>query len=250
MKKWIILFAVLSSATQLAAQSDMKTEQGFLFVPHVAYNTAGGDLQQRFENFASLGLGIDYKFKNNFIVGVDYDWFFGDNVKDSGVFSGIGGPTGNIIDENGDFAVIQLNMKGNYATANIGYLLNLPKNEPNSGILFSVGAGFMQHRIDIVSSQVTIPQINDEYEFGYDQMTYGFATKQYVGYQYLSEKNKFHFRLGVEYNQGFTQGRRTWDYNANKSGLAKRFDSTIAIKFGLVVPVYTKKTEDEEFFID
>lgn len=250
MKNWLFLFSAITLGFNSYAQSDMKTDQGFLFVPHVAFNVAGGDLYDRFENFASLGLGIDYKFKNNVVVGVDYDWFFGDNVKDRGVFSQIGGPTGNIIDENGDFAVIQLNMKGNYATVNVGYLLNLPKDEPHSGILFSAGAGFMQHRIDIVSSQVTIPQLNDDYEYGYDQMTYGFATKQYVGYQYLSEKNKFHFRLGVEYNQGFTKGRRTWDFNANKSGLVKRFDSTVALKFGIVVPVYTKKSEDEEFFID
>jgi len=250
MKKWIYLGLILAAKISVTAQSEMKTQQGFLFVPHVAVNIAGGDLKNRFENFASLGLGVDYKFKNNIIVGVDYDWFFGDNVKDNGIFSNIGGPTGTIIDENGDFAVIQLNMKGNYATVNAGYLLNLPKNEPNSGILFSAGAGFMQHRIDIVSSQVTIPQLNDEYEYGYDQLTYGFATKQYIGYQYLTEKNKYHFRVGMEFNQGFTQGRRTWDFNANKSGLEKRFDSTLAFKLGIIVPVYTKNTEDEEFFID
>lgn len=251
MKKWIYLVVLIFfSQIQAPAQSDMKTNQGFLFVPHVAYNMAGGDLKDRFRNFASIGLGADYKFKNNIIIGLDYDWFFGDNVKDLGIFSNIGGPSGNIIDENGDFAVIQLNMKGTYATANIGYLINLSQQEPNSGLLLSLGTGIMQHRIDIVSSQVTIPQVNDEYEDGYDQLAYGIATKQYVGYQYLTEKNKYHFRIGVAFNQGFTQGRRTWDYNANKSGLEQRFDSTIAIKFGLVVPVFTKKSEDEEFFID
>jgi hypothetical protein len=251
MKKWIYLVVLIfSSQIQTLAQSDMKTNQGFLFVPHVAYNVAGGDLKNRFQNFASIGLGVDYKFKNNIILALDYDWFFGDNVKDLGIFSNIGGPSGTIIDQNGDFAVIQLNMKGNYATGNIGYLINLPKHEPNTGLLLSVGAGIMQHRIDIVSSQVTIPQVNNGYEEGYDHLPYGLSTKQYVGYQYLTEKNKYHFRVGVEFNQGFTQGRRTWDYNANKSGLQKRFDSTIAFKIGLVVPVFTKKSEDEEFFID
>lgn len=244
------LILIVLSGYKTVAQSDMKTGQGFMFVPHVAYNVAGGDLADRFENFVSLGMTVDYKFENNVVIGVDYDWFFGDNVKDEGIFSQIGGPTGNIIDENGDFAVIQLNMKGNYATVNLGYLLNLPKHEPHSGVLFSVGAGMMQHRIDIVSSQVTIPQLNDEYEFGYDQLAYGFATKQYVGYQYITQKNKYHFRAGIEFNQGFTQGRRTWDYNTNTSGLVKRFDSTTAFKVGIVVPVYTKKSEDEEFFID
>lgn len=232
------------------AQSDMKTNQGFFFVPHVAFNSPGADLKERFGNFTSLGLTIDYKSKNNVIIGLDYDWFFSDNVKDNGIFSNISGPSGNIIDKNGDFSIIQLNMKGNYATINVGYLINLPKNEPNSGLLFSVGGGVMQHRIDIISSQVTIPQLNEAYEYGYDQLTYGFATKQYVGYQYLTEKNRYQFRIGIEYNQGFLQGRRTWDYNANTSGRSKHFATTSVIKFGLVVPVFTKKAKDEEFFID
>lgn len=232
------------------AQSDMKTEQGFLFVPHVAFNSPGAELKERFGNFTSLGLAVDYKLKSNLVIGLDYDWFFSDNVKDNGIFSNIGGPSGNIIDENGDFAVIQLNMKGNYATVNVGYLLNLSKKEPNSGLLLSVGVGAMQHRIDIISSQVTIPQLNDEYEYGYDQLTYGFATKQYIGYQHLTEKNKYQFRIGVEYNQGFLQGRRTWDYDANISGLSKQFATTAVLKFGLVVPVFTKQAKDEEFFID
>ncbi len=250
MKKWIVLTFLIITGLIAQAQSEMKTEQGFLFSPHAAWNVAGGDLEQRFDNFASLGLGVDYKLKNNFIFGIDYDWYFGDNVKDNGLFSNIGGTSGAIIDQNGDFAVIQLNMKGNYATANVGYLFNIVKNQPNSGLLFSVGAGMMQHRIDIISSQVTIPQVNGEYEKGYDQLTYGFATKQYLGYQYLVAKNRYHLRIGMEFNQGFTQGRRTWDFNANTSGLTKRFDRTIALKFGLIVPVYTKDKDDEEFFID
>jgi hypothetical protein len=56
--------------------------------------------------------------------------------------------------------------------------------------------------------------------------------------------------VGIEFNQGFTQGRRTWDFNANKSGLDKRFDTTTALKIGILVPIYTKSAQDEEFFID
>ena len=116
--------------------------------------------------------------------------------------------------------------------------------------IFMGGIGFMQHKIDFVSSQVTIPQLNDEYEYGYDKLTNGLATKEYIGYQYSTEKNRYRFRAGLEFNQGFTRGRRTWDFNENKSGLDKRFDTTIAFKLGIIVPVYTKSKNDEEFFTD
>jgi hypothetical protein len=246
----ILAIACLFFSCNIIAQSEMKTNQGFFFSPHYAYHTPGGDLKDRFDPFAAIGLGVDRKFKNNFVLGVDYDWFFGNSVKQTGIFSEITGNSGQIIDQNGDFSIIRLNMKGHLATLNAGYLLNLPNDEPNSGILFSAGVGGMLHRIDILASQVTIPQINDDYEAGYDKLTYGLATKQYIGYQYLVNKNRYHFKAGVEFNQGFTQGRRTWDYNANKSGLDKRFDSSIALKFGIIVPVYTKDAQDEEFFID
>jgi hypothetical protein len=246
----IVAVLVLFIGLSAQGQSEMKTKKGFLFTPHVAFHRPGNDLADRFKNFASLGLTVDFKMKSNLTIGMDYDWFFGNSIKEIGMFTGIDNPGGQIIDKNGDFSVIGLNIKGNYGTVHIGYLLNLPKDEPFSGILFTAGAGVMQHRIDIISSQVTIPQLNDAYEYGYDKLTYGLATKQFIGYQYLVAKNRYHFRAGFEFNQGFTQGRRTWDFNANKSGLDKRFDTTIAFKLGIVVPVYTKSAGDEEFFID
>ena len=233
-----------------SGQSEMVTNQGFLFSPHYAYHIPGSDLKSRFTNFSAIGLGVDYKFKNNFMIGLDYDWMFSNKINEVGTFSEITSTSEQIIDKNGDFSVIQLNMKGHLSTVNFSYLLNLVKDEPNSGLVVTLGSGLMLHRIDIISSQVTIPQLNGEYEKGYDKLTYGLATKQFVGYQYSVQKNKYRFRVGVEFNQGFTQGRRTWDFNANASGLDKRFDTTTAFKFGIIVPVYTKDADDEEFFID
>ncbi len=232
------------------AQSEIKTNQGFLFTPQYAYHTPGADLKDRFNAFSALGLGVDYKFKNNFSIGVNYEWLFGNNVKNTSPFSSITSTSGQVIDQNGDFSLIRLNMKGNLATLNLGYLINLPSDEPNSGLLIQVGSGFMQHRIDILSSQVTIPQVNEDYEYGYDKLTYGLVTSQYIGYQYLVEKNRYHFRLGVAFNQGFTQGRRTWDFNTNTSGLDKRLDMSVALKASIIVPVYTKSAKTEKFFID
>lgn len=243
-----ILFVLVSASAW--SQSEIKTDQGFLFTPQYGFHTPGADLKERFNTFSALGLGVDYKFKSNFSIGVNYEWMFANNIKNTSPFSSITSTSGQVIDQNGDFSQIRLNMKGHLATLNLGYLINLPSDEPNSGLLIQVGGGFLQHRIDIVSSQVTIPQVNGDYEFGYDKMTYGFATTQYIGYQYLVEKNRYHFRLGVAFNQGFTEGRRTWDFNTNSSGLDKRFDTTVALKASLIVPVYTKSAKEEKFFID
>lgn len=237
-------------AQQVMKRPDASNNQGFLFTPHWAYQNVGGDLTERFYDFTSLGLSVDYKTKKNLQFGLDYDWYYGNHVKDSTLFDGITGPSGQIIDQNGNFSVVRLSVRGNYVTANLSYVYQIIKHHENSGIMFSLGAGVMQHRIDIFSSQVTIPQINGEYEKGYDRLTYGFALKEFIGYQFLIESNKFHFRAGVEFNQGFTQGRRSWNFSSNTPGTDKRLDTTIAYKFGVIVPVFTKAKEDEEFFIN
>ncbi len=245
-----LAISLIFAALRVAGQSEMKTEQGFMFSPHYGLQIPGGDLKARFSNFSSIGMGVDYKFKNNLIIGVNYDWYFGNSVKDSGAFSGISGNSGLVIDQNGDFSVIRLNMQGNYVSAHLGYLLNINKKERFSGIFMSGGVGVMQHKIDILSSELTIPQINGEYEYGYDKLTYGLAVREYIGYQHFVNDSRYRFRIGVEFNQGFTQGRRTWDFNANKSGLDKRLDLTTVFKIGVIVPVYTKNRADEEFFTD
>ena len=94
------------------AQSEIKTNQGFLFTPQYAYHTPGSDLKDRFNAFSALGLGVDYKFKNNFSIGVNYEWLFGNNVKNTSPFSSITSTSGQVIDQNGDFSLIRLNMKG------------------------------------------------------------------------------------------------------------------------------------------
>ncbi|MDC0579675.1 hypothetical protein OAP11_02825 [Bacteroidia bacterium] len=247
MRFWIItLFFCLPSIS--FAQSEVKTSQAFLFTPHISRHWVGGDLDKRFYDFNAIGMDIAYKFKSNLIMGVDYDWFYGQSVKDEGIFSQIDGNSGLIIDKNGDFSVINLNIKGFTSNFYMGYLINMPKIHSNSGLLVSMGAGFMQHKIDLFSSQITIPQLNGEYEKGYDKLTYGFATKQYIGYQHLVNHNRYHYRIGLVFNQGFTEGQRTWDFNANTSGKDKRFDTSVALQLGLIVPIYTKKAEDEEFF--
>ena len=83
----LLIFVILPHL--VFSQAEVKTSQAFLFTPHIAFHKVGGDMKGRFNNFNSLGMNIDYKFKNNFTIGVDYDWFFGRAVKDNGIFSNI-----------------------------------------------------------------------------------------------------------------------------------------------------------------
>ena len=246
----LLLQGLTGFGQRVSDSSSLQAKPGFFFSPHYAYQIPGGDLSDRFGNFSSIGISANYHSKSGLFFGLEYDWFFGNDVLETDLFDSIMGESGQVIDQDGHFSVIQLNVRGNYVTGNVGYILNLVKKQPNTGVMLLAGVGWTQHKIDILSSQVSIPQINGEYEYGYDRLTYGLATKQFIGYQYVVDGNFFHFRAGVEFNQGFTKGRRTWNYTTNQPGTDDRFDSTVALKFALIVPVFTKAAEDEEFFID
>ncbi|MBR9860705.1 hypothetical protein GYB22_08135 [bacterium] len=252
-RKSIIFWTFTLIASHLYAQKSDSivyptANKGYLFSVHYGYHTPHGDLADRFIPFNAIGGAIEFKTKSNFQFGLSYDWFYGQKVQDTTLFGNMVGPSGQILDEDGNFTVYRLNIQGNYVTANFGYIFNFNKKHPNSGILFTGGVGFMQHKIDIQAPELKVPQINGEYEKGYDRLTYGVATRQFLGYQRILEGRKFRFRAGVELNQGFTQGRRTWNYGPNASGKDQRFDGTFALKFSVILPVYTKDEEDEEFF--
>jgi hypothetical protein len=72
----------------------------------------------------------------------------------------------------------------------------------------------------------------------------------FIGYQRLNQYQHFKFKAGLECNLGFTEGRRTWNYNTNSSGQDQRIDATFALRFGVILNVYTKDKEDEAFFSD
>lgn len=228
--------------------NDIK-RQGFLFTPEVTFARPSVDLADRFGRFNGIGLCVEYKFKSNLQFGFDYNWFFGDSVKEQDLFGGIMGPSGQIIDQNGNFSVLRTEMRGHIISGQLAYVIPFSAKHWNSGLYVSAGVGVLIHKINIQASQVTIPQINGEYRAGYDRLTSGLVLRQFIGYQYMSG-NEYNLRVGIEFNQGLTQGRRTWNFNTNSSGTDSRRDDILAFKAGLIVPVFTKKAEDEEFFID
>ena len=246
----LVCNALIVSAQANSGANDPVPNQGFLFTVQFAYHTPLFDMRERFQPFNAAGAAVYYKTKSNFHFGVDYDWFYGQKVKYTHLFDDFENDQGQITDEDGNYSIYRLNIRGHYLTANMGYLYRLNKKEPNSGIIFIAGTGLLLHRISIQAPTFKVPQVNGEYAKGYDHLTYGIATKQFIGYQRAHIYHRFRFRCGIEFTQGFTQGRRTWDFASNSSGKDDRFDGTMSLRFGVILPVYTKDADDEEFFID
>ena len=143
-----------------------------------------------------------------------------------------------------------MNQRGHTLTMNGGRLFPLLKNNKNSGILVDVGFGFMLHRIDIFASSLTVPQVTEDYEKGYDRLSGGVAFNQFIGYQHLDPKKRVNFQVGFSFQQAFTKSMRSIDFDTRTYNALERTDLLQGVRIGIILPVYTKKLSEEEFFID
>ena len=222
-------------------------KQALLFDITIKQQFPGGDMAKRFGKDASLGLDINYKTSNNWVFGIGGHFMFGNDVKESGILDSLKGETGEIIDENGQFAVVGFDQRGMYFGASIGKIISFGGVNKNSGLFVSLGAGYLQHKIRIYSTN-TVPQLSEEYKKGYDRFTFGPAATQFIGYRFLDPRKRLNFSFGFEMTEGFTQNRRSYNFDTRMADTEKRLDLLYGLKLSLTVPIYLKKASEEEFF--
>ena len=114
----------------------------------------------------------------------------------------------------------------------------------NSGIIVTGGVGMLMHKIHITG---TSPQLTEEYKKGYDRLTFGVATSEFVGYFHMSNNRMLNFYFGVEFVQGWTVNRRGYNFDEMSTDTEKRLDHLSGFKVGWVLPLY-KRVADEFYF--
>ena len=242
MKKHILYFLLLFISLVGNAQVSIKdsTVAVVLVGTSYAFQLPGGNLADRFGYNSNAGMAFFQKTKKNWLWSVNGSFMFGNRLKETGMLDSISTQGGYIIDQNGEFADIRLYERGFTASACLGKLIPAFGPNPNSGIFFLAGAGFMQHKIRIESIGNRTPQLNGDYKKGYDRLTGGFALTQFVGYLFLSNNRLANFYAGFECTEGFTQSQRTYDYDLMKRDNTKRKDLLYGIRIGWILPLYKK----------
>jgi hypothetical protein len=250
MKKSLFLFLIITTSISVFSQ-----RQNSGFFRHIDYkdschhfviagaNIGGelplGDMKNRFGSNLSFGLPILYKTGKNLIVGVDGNYFFGDNVKEDPL-NNLYNSAGTITGGNGNPGAVRLNERGFTAYGVIGTVLNKFGKNKNSGIFMYVGLGYMQHKINIYDIDKSLAQINGNLKKGYDRLTGGPAAEQFIGYMYVARNRLVNCYAGFEIQEGFTTGLRGYQYDTMSSDNKQRHDILIGIRLGWLLPLYTK----------
>jgi hypothetical protein len=210
-----------------------------------SYQFPGGDLALRYGSNSSIGGGFLVKTKSNWLIGVEGNYQFGSSVKNQdSLLMPISTPEGYIIDANGKVADIILYMRGFSFFGYFGKLFPLVGPNPNSGFTLLAGGGYLQNKMRILNPDNTAPQLQGDYNKGYDRLNGGFAMSASIGYLYMSTSRLLNFSLAFEFIQAWTKGKREVDFNTGYPGNAKLSSQFYGIKVTWNIPLYGRSPKE------
>ena len=240
-----ILFILLSVVfINLKAQENKQSA----FTFNYTYQIPTSDLANTFGDNSAIGASYFSETANNLFYGIEGNYMFGNNVKDSTLFDNISTSTGAIIGDDGHYTNVVLMQRGFDAHLFMGYAFHF-KETNLSGIYISQGFGYLQHQIYINTKNQYIPQLDEEMKKGYDRFTNGFSTKLSADYKYYSKKGKFQANAGINYTMAYTKINRSYDF-ANQQHYPRqmKWDQLIGFKLEIIIPILRKNDEEYHYF--
>lgn len=210
----------------------------------------GGDLADRYGFLNQIGAFAGYKTAKNWIYGLDGNFIFGNRINDNSFLDNFITAGGTITAASGAPATVLLLSRGFYGNVTVGKIIPVLSPNPNSGLMFKFGIGYIYHKIRIETQEDFVPQFEEEYKKGYDRLTIGLSTSQFVGYSFMANRGVYNFYAGFYFNQGFTRNQRDlfWDQPEIPVSKDIRLDLQFGLRAGWLIPIY--KRQPKEFYFN
>ncbi len=239
----VFLLAILISFSSLQTAAQALVRDSAIVIPFFGiggeFHLPGGDMKERFGADYGVQGVFGVKTPKNFLYSIQGGFFFGNKINQPGLLAGIASSYGTIIGSDGRTADVRLFERGYHISAQAGKVFAFKKPNPNSGIWISAGAGFMQHKIRIETIGNTVKGLSKKYKKGYDRLTNGIIVEEFIGYVFYGNKKLINFYAGFNFIQGFTQGRRDYQFDTMKADDQSRVDLLYGFKAGWILPFYT-----------
>ena len=208
----------------------------------------GGDLSERFGFNSAVGGGVEYVFKKDtWGIELTGDFMFGRRVK-TDVLDNIRTSDGIVIGRDFFPADIFLRERGWYTFLQMNRYMDFTESPDFFGLRLGLGAGWMQHWIRLQDDNNTADQVRPPYDQGYDRLTEGIALKQFIGVQYLDDRERINFYVGVEFFEGITKSVRAFNFDERRKDNDTRLDLLFGLKFGWTLPLYFEDSGEEVFY--
>ncbi|MEX2596987.1 MAG: hypothetical protein WEC59_08655 [Salibacteraceae bacterium] len=250
MTKWFLALFLLASTHLSWGQKTIADSaiNFFAISAELGLQVPFGDMADRFGAGGIAGGSIMYKSKENWTFEGNFGFLFGQNINEDTILKPLITEQNFIIGRDGNPADVLLYQRGFVATVRVGKIFPVIGPNPNSGIHLALGAGVMQHKIQIQDAFENIPQIAGEYKKGYDRLTNGFTLSQSIGYQHFSDYRFFNFYIGAEFYEGFTQNRRSLNFDTGLRDDRQRLDVVGSLVIRWYFPIYKRKPKEFYFY--
>lgn len=220
-------------------------------VPLVVVNLGGqlpsGDLANRFGPNFHAGGAILYKTKSNFLFGIESNYLFGRNVKED-VLLQLKSPDGKVTDNEGYPADLRVTERGITIHLTAGKVFRFKKSNANSGLMLMLGAGYMQHKVNLYDAGHKVAALKGDLKKGYDRLTGGPSATAFVGYLNLSENMMLNFYAGIEFYAAQTSSRRGFNYDTGLPDTGSRLDMLTGLRLGWILPLYKRKPNEYYYY--
>ena len=216
MKKIHFLFVLFIGFTW-SVNAQRNVRDSIIGTPWIAVNYGASfpsaELAERFGYLNQLGLLAGYKTTKNWFYGIDGNFLFGNQIKIDDPLANLRDSKGNITDQNGDIAGVLLFSRGFNVNATVGKVFPVFGSNQNSGIFVQAGLGYLAYKIRVETTDDVVPQIELDYRKGYDRLTVGGNTHQFIGYAYMANRGFVNFYGGFYAQQGYTRNARDIFYD-------------------------------------
>jgi len=212
------------------------------------FDIPAADMAKRFGLSYRVGPAVFYKTRSNWIIGAKSDFILGNKIEEDGFLSNLKNSDNTYITSSGFRKNIEVYERGYTVGLQAGKIINISKKNPDNGIMLLTSAGFIQHKIHIVTRNAgDLPQLTGDYKKGYDRLTNGLFLEQFVGFTHFANNGLVNFNIGLDVLAGFTQGRRDYWFDVQKPGNDKRLDILFGVRGGWFIPIFKRKSEEIYF---
>lgn len=250
MKKIIFLITIILSITfyGFSQKKDIQFEKIPVSMIHAnyAFQIPGGNMANLFGYNHSVGGGFTHKNKNNWLFGIDFNFMFGQQVKnEAALYHMLETSYGYIISTDGAVSEVRTHERGFNAFLSFGKLFSVLAPNPNSGFFLKAGAGMLTYKYRIDNVQGFAPSLLDDYPKGYDRLTAGFAFNESIGYLYLSNTRLANFFVSFDFMQSFSHRIRDYDFDLMQyTDKSAKMDYLYSIRIGWIFNLYKRSTPD------
>jgi hypothetical protein len=238
-----LLFFLFLLSNVVSAQQNVKDSaiSTTMIYATYSYQFPQGGLSKLFGANSSIGGGLMFKTKSNWLIGFEGNYLFGSNVKIAGtVLSGLETKEGFVIDPNGLYADVFFYERGYNFFGKFGKVIPLFGSNHNSGLMIMAGGGYMVDKIRIHTSNNDVPALLGDYVKGYDRLNSGWAVNGSIGYLYLGNTRLLNFYAGFEFCQAWTKSQRDFDFDTGLRDNASYNSQFYGIKVSWFIPFFKR----------